>query len=253
MGGKTKRARLSPETYAARAAAAPLVRDSLMNYCEAIGALVDDARPAEELYALAKTYGDALADHIRQIERYISVPQAELDNDVLGILDPVTIKRVYDACWHMAWVLSDCIAPDFDAINKWLARGTAVGDSIKLNTKKFYEQCSLNARENPADAFSYRACSIYREYARVDPVRGGVLHALGLLSQTPVDAAAVAGACKRCREKRLLVAFATANTRAEFEHAIVVCIDDYISLRDCGRLDLHIRALMDRRFGPTGE
>lgn len=248
MGGKTKRARLAPETYAARAAGAASLLDSAKNYCEAIGALVHDDRPAEERCALAKTYGDALVDTVRLIDKSTAAPPTEPDGDAPGILDPEAAERIHGACHHMAWVLSDDAAPDFDAINKWLARGNANGPA-----NRFYRLCSLVALEDFDNAFSARARSIYREYARIDPVHGGIFHALGLLSQTPVDVAAVTKACKRCRGKQLLVAFASANTRAEFEHEIVAHIDDYISLRDNGGLSTHIHTLMNHRFGPTDE
>lgn len=248
MGGKAKYARMSAEAYAARATRARGLRDSVTNYCEAIRSLIDDSRPAEERCALAKTYGEALTDIICKIEKCTSAPQAELDGDALGILDPKTVERIHDACHYMAWVLSDDAVPDFGAINKWLARGNA-----NRPTNQFYKLCSSAALEDFANAFSARARSIYREYARIDPVHGGIFHALGLLSQTPVDAEAVTKACKRCQGKQLMIAFARANTRAEFEHEIVAHVDDYISLRDNGGLSTHIHTLMNHRFGPTDE
>ena len=83
--------------------------------------------------------------------------------------------------WIPVWAfIFRCHKPDLDVINRMLPPGDHAA------FYQAYVQCHLFAE--PHRRFTDYACSVYREFRRHAPARGGFVLAIGLLSRTRVDA-----------------------------------------------------------------
>lgn len=143
--------------------------------------------------------------------------------------------------WIPVWAfIFRCHKPDLDVINRMLPPGDHAA------FYQAYVQCHLFAE--PHRRFTDYACSVYREFRRHAPARGGFVLAIGLLSRTRVDAAAVADAAAACPEMPFLAALAHARTRTQFEHVLIQHSGAYASCKE--RYDARgwVEALVHYRF-----
>lgn len=250
MEGKAKRACLSAEAYATRAAKTASDTNAVRDYHKAIRMLTSecDQRTFEERVALARTYMDALDVRVRRI-------RGDDDSDSgsgTESLNKAIMDTYAKARLGMAWVLSESPVLDFDEINKWLARADGMD---RDSYSDFYGEIALELQHrDPAHAFSDRALSVYRAYFHVLPGDGALAHALGLLSRPPVDPGAFEDVVAACNEfygnvKSLLRALVHANTRVKFERAVR---RNWVG--NCPALDERdFDALMDHLFGPVDD
>ena len=253
MGGTAKRTRLSAEAYAARATDTSSDLVAVDSYCKAmcVLALELDDYTTEKCIALARTYMNALTNHVRRLRGdYGSAP--EMDDECL---DEKTVDMYHLARLDMAWVLSTNPVPDFDEIDGWLG----ADDGWKDLRDNFYGAIACRVFEDCVDsAFSDHSLSFYRAYFRIFPVKGAFAYALGLLARTPVDAAAIADvvvASGREDMKRLLLDLVHADTRAKFEHVLFQHFDDCVSLNQHCNKTLYrcFGAVLEHRFGTIDE
>ncbi len=117
------------------------------------------------------------------------------------------------------------------------------------STKKYVDYLFTQSHRR----FTDYACSVYREFRRHEPARGGFVLAVGLLLRMRVDVDAVVDAAAACPEKPFLAALVRANTSLEFGFVLIRQSRVYASCKERYDARKWIKALAHYHFEELGD